>query len=47
MESLWTFDRIAIWNMDKIVSAISMAIWIADIGIIVNGKYFPTDHWRM
>ena len=35
----WMFDRIAIWNKNKIVSAISMAIWIADIGVIVNGKY--------
>ena len=35
----WTFDRIAIWNKNKIVSAISVAIWIADIGMIVNGKY--------
>jgi hypothetical protein len=33
------FDRIAIWNKDKIVSAISMVIWIADIGMLINGKY--------
>ena len=35
----WTFDRIAIWNMAKIVTAISMAIWIVYVGINVSGKY--------
>ena len=35
----WTFYRIAIWHKNKIVSAISMALWIANIGTIVNGKY--------
>ena len=34
------FDRIAIWNKNKVVSAMSMAIWIANIAMNVNGKYF-------
>jgi hypothetical protein len=31
--------RIAIWNRDKIIIGISMAVWIADIGFQINGKY--------
>ena len=33
--------RIAIWNRDKIIIGISMAIWIADIGFQIYGKYLP------
>jgi hypothetical protein len=33
-------DRIAIWNKDKIVFVIAMGIWVADIALFVNGKYF-------
>ena len=35
----WTLYRIAIWHKNKIVSAISMVVWIANIGIVINGKY--------
>lgn len=33
-------DRIAIWNMNKIVVAISMAIWVADVSLLTYGEYF-------
>ena len=32
-------ESIAVWNRDKIVLAISMAIWIADIALLIHGKY--------
>ena len=31
--------RIAIWNRKKIVIAIAMSIWLADIAFIIDGKY--------
>jgi hypothetical protein len=39
--TLTKLGRIAIWNRDKIVIGISMAIWIADIGFQIYGKYLP------
>ena len=32
--------RIAIWNMNKIIIAIAMVIWVADISLLIHGKYF-------
>jgi hypothetical protein len=32
-------DRIAIWNRDKIIIAIAMAIWVTEISLFVHGKY--------
>ena len=32
-------ERIAIWNRDKIVLAVSMGIWMADIALLIHGKY--------
>jgi hypothetical protein len=32
-------DRIAIWNKAKIIIAITMAIWLADISVLLYGKY--------
>ena len=32
-------ERIAIWNRDKIVLAVSMGIWVADIALLIHGKY--------
>jgi hypothetical protein len=31
--------RIAIWNKNKIITGIAMAIWITDIGFQISGKY--------
>ena len=31
--------RIAIWNRQKIVFGITMAIWMTDVGFLINGKY--------
>jgi hypothetical protein len=33
------FDRIAIWNRAKIILAITMAIWLAEISILIYGKH--------
>jgi hypothetical protein len=31
--------RIAIWNMDKIVIAIAIGVWVADVIFAIDGKY--------
>jgi hypothetical protein len=31
--------RIAIWNRDKIIIAIAMAVWVTELSLLVNGKY--------
>jgi hypothetical protein len=36
---LRNLGRIAIWNRAKIISAISMTIWLAYIAVFVYGKY--------
>jgi hypothetical protein len=32
-------ERIAIWNRDRFVLAISTGIWMADIALLIHGKY--------
>jgi hypothetical protein len=36
---LTRLGRIAIWNRAKIIFAISMAIWVTDISLLMYGKY--------
>jgi hypothetical protein len=31
--------RLAIWNRSKIIVAIAMGIWMADISLFLSGKY--------
>jgi len=38
--NLRKLGRIAIWNMKKIIIAIAMIIWVADVTLLVHGKYF-------
>jgi hypothetical protein len=37
---LTKLGRIAIWNKAKIACVISMAIWGADVSLLLYGKYF-------
>ena len=32
-------DRIAVWNREKIIIAIAMTIWVANVAISIRGKY--------
>ena len=38
--NLKNLGRIAIWNMNKIVIAVAMAIWLTDVSLLIRGKYF-------
>ena len=31
--------RVAIWNRDKIIILIAMAIWVTDVAFLINGEY--------
>ena len=31
--------RMAIWNREKIVVLIAMAVWVADAAFLINGEY--------
>ena len=37
--NLRNLGRIAIWNMNKIIIAIAIAIWLTDIALLIRGKY--------
>ena len=36
---LRNLGRLAIWNRQKVIFVIVTAIWLIDIGFLVNGKY--------
>jgi hypothetical protein len=31
--------RMAIWNREKIIVLIAMAVWVVDVAVLVNGEY--------
>jgi hypothetical protein len=33
------FGRIAVWNMAKIPFVIAMGVWVADVAVLITGKY--------
>jgi len=38
VKALTAVARIAVWNRNKIVSAISLAIWATNVGFLIHGK---------
>jgi len=31
--------RLAIWNREKIIILIAMAVWVTDVAFLINGEY--------
>ena len=31
--------RIAVWNREKIIVSVAIAVWVADVAFLINGEY--------